>query len=198
MKQTSSVSSFNLAWAFTGVTLTGLALSIALTTDSRWAQWHLSRLGEGGSLSASIFNFSLIIAAMILSWLGIKVANEIRGDRPHAGVFILRSVLFFIALCWVGVATFPFDKAPIIHNIFGYAQFFAVGFAMLRLKWLCPRFSDRTYFIGYGATLLTGLLMALFHMTHFTTLLVVELIGQLFIYIWVLSMTADQNGYLQK
>jgi hypothetical membrane protein len=198
MTRSTSLSSFNLAWIFTGVTLTGLAISIALTTDPRWSHWHLSRLGEGGSLSASIFNFSLIIAAMILSWLGIKVANEIRDDRPHPGIFILRSLLLFIAFCWVGVASFPFDKAPIIHNIFGYAQFFAVGFVMLRLKWLCPRFSDRTYYIGYGAAMMTGLLMGLFHMTHFTTLLVVELIGQLFIYVWVLSMTADQNEYLQK
>ena len=196
--QNRSISSFNLAWLFTGITLTGLALSIALTTDSRWSHWHLSRLGEGNSLSASIFNFSLIIAAMILSWLGIKVANEVRGDRPHAGVFILRSLLLFIALCWVGVATFPFDRFPIIHNLFGYGQFLTVGYAMLGLKHLCPRFSDRTYFIGYGAALITGLLMAIFHLTHFTSLLVVELIGQLFIYIWVLSMTADQNGYLQK
>jgi hypothetical membrane protein len=194
----SSITSFNLAWVFAGVTSTGLALSIALTTDPRWSHWHLSRLGEGDSLSASIFNFSLIIAAMILTWLGIKVTNEIRGGRPHKGVIILRSLLLFVAFCWVGVASFPFDKSPIIHNIFGYAQFFAVGYAMLRLKWLCPRFSERTYYIGYGAALLTGLLMALFHMTHFTTLLIVELIGQFFIYLWILSMTADQKVYLQK
>jgi hypothetical membrane protein len=198
MVRNPSLSSFNLAWVFTGVTLTGLALSMALTTDSQWSHWHLSRLGEGGSFAASIFNFSLIVAGLILSWLGVKVANEIKDDRPHAGAFILRSILLFIALCWIGVASFPFDKSPIIHNIFGYAQFFAVAYAMLGLKWLCPRFSIRTYYIGYGAALLTGLLMALFHMTHFTTLLVVELIGQLFIYIWILSMTADQNGYLQK
>ncbi len=198
MKKRSALSSFNLAWVFTGVTLTGLALSMALTTDEQWVQWHLSRLGEGGSLSASIFNFSLIVAALILSWLGVKVANEIRGVRPHAGVFILRSILLFIALCWIGVATFPFDKSPIIHNLFGYAQFFAVAYAMLGLKQLCPRFSERTYYIGYAAALVTGLLMAFFHLTHFTTLLTVELIGQLFIYIWILSMTADQNRYLQK
>ena len=193
-----SLSSFNLAWIFTGITLTGLALSITLTTDPRWSHWHLSRLGEGGSLAASIFNFSLIIAAMILTWLGVKVANEIRDVYPSAGTVILRSLLLFIAFCWVGVATFPFDKSPIIHNIFGYAQFFTVGYAMVGLKWLCPHFSERTYYVGYGAALLTGLLMALFHLTQFTSLLVVELIGQFFVYAWILSMTADHNGYLQK
>lgn len=198
MSSKAKISSYNLAWIFIGVTLTGLALSIALTNDNSWQQWHLSRLGEGRSLSSSIFNFSLIIAAMILSWLGIKVANEIQLQRPHTGAYTLRSLLLFAAFCWVGVALFPFDRFPIIHNIFGYTQFFAIGYAMLALKKFCPRFSNRTYNVGYGAALVTGLLMGMFLMTGFATLLIVELIGQIFIYIWIISMTADQNRHLQK
>ena len=178
--------------------MTGLALSIRLTTDSRWVQWHLSRLGEGAGVAPHIFNFSLILAGIIVAWLGTRITDEVEDYRPHPGVVALRSLLLFVAICWAGVASFPFDTFPIVHNIFGYAQFFTIGFMMLWLKWLCPRFSDRTYYIGYGAAITTGLLMGLFHLTHFTTLLIVELIGQLFIYIWILSMTYDQRRNLQK
>lgn len=192
------ITSFTIAWILVGVTMTGLALSIRLTTDSRWIEWHLSRLGEGSTVAASIFNFSLTIAALILTWLGTRVTDEVDERRPHPGVVVLRLALFFVAVCWVGVASFPFDKFPILHNIFGYAQFFAIGYMMLWLKRLCPRFSVRTYYIGYAAALLTGLLMAMFHLFHFLTLLTVELIGQMFIYAWVLSMTYDQRRHLQK
>jgi hypothetical membrane protein len=190
--------SYTIAWVLIGVTLTGLALSIRLTTDSYWVQWHLSRLGEGAGVAAHVFNFSLTLAALILAWLGTRVTDEVDEYRPHPGVVALRSTLLFVAICWVGVASFPFDTFPILHNVFGYAQFLAVGFMMLWLKWLCPRFSDRTYYLGYAAAITTGLLMGLFHLTHFLTLLIVELIGQLFIYAWVLSMTYDQRRYLQK
>lgn len=187
------LTSFNLAWVLVGVTLLGLALSIHLTTDDRWIEWHLSRLGEGSGVAASIFNFSLVVAALIMTWLAVHVTDEVDDRRPHPGLGRLRALLYFVALCWVGVASFPFDKFPIVHNIFGYAQFFAIGVMMLGLKRLCPRFSNRTYMIGYGAAIITGLLMGLFHLTHFTTLLVVELIGQVFIYVWLLSMTYDQQ-----
>lgn len=178
--------------------MTGLALSIRLTTDSHWLHWHLSRLGEGSGVSASVFNFSLTLAALILAWLGTRVTDEVDERRPHPGVVALRLLLFFVAVCWAGVASFPFDKFHVIHNIFGYAQFFAIGYMMLWLKRLCPRFSDRTYYIGYIAAITTGLLMGLFHLIHFMTLLSVELIGQVFIYAWVLSMTYDQRRHLQK
>lgn len=192
------VTSFTIAWILVGVTLTGLALSIKLTTDNHWLQWHLSRLGEGSTVASAIFNFSLTIAALIIAWLGTRVSDEVDEHRPHPGVVALRLLLFFVAVCWIGVASFPFDKFPVVHNIFGYAQFLTIGYMMLWLKRLCPRFSERTYYIGYAAAITTGLLMGMFHLAHFLTLLSVELMGQVFIYAWVLSMTYDQRRRLQK
>lgn len=192
------LTSFTIVWILIGVTLTGLALSIHLTTDSRWVEWHLSRLGEGSSTAAAIFNFSLVLAAFIIAWLAGRITDEVDEHRPHPGVIKLRMLLLFTAFCWIGVASFPFDKFHLVHNIFGYAQFVAIGTMMLGLKRLCPRFSDRTYSIGYLAAITTGLLVALFHLTHFTTLLAVELLGQCFIYFWLLSMTYDQRYHLQK
>ena len=192
------ITSYTISWILIGVTLTGLALSIRLTSDSRWLEWHLSRLGEGSGVAPAVFNFSLTLAALIVAWLGTRVTDEVDDHRPHPGVVRLRLLLFFVALCWAGVASFPFDKFPIVHNIFGYAQFFAIGYMMLWLKQFCPRFSDRTYYIGYAGAISTGLLMGIFHLTHLMTLLTVELLGQIFIYLWILSMTYDQRRPLQK
>ena len=96
-----------------------------------------------------------------------------------------------VAICLVGVGAFPFDKFPVIHNIFGYGQFFVLSGLILALRCVHSGFRVRTYHIGYAAVGITMLLMVLFHLTHFTTLLIVELIGQLLAYAWVLSITRD-------
>ena len=182
-----TASSYALSWTLIGVATLGIALSIQLTQDTSWMTWHLSRLGEGRSLSAAVFNFTFIFAALILA----KLASRIMSETSAKGVNTLRTLLFSVAVCWVGVGSFPFDQFPIIHNLFGYSQFLIMGFLMLRLRYICPGFSERTYTIGLGAAIMTGLLLALFHLTHFTTLLVVEIIGQIGIYAWLLSMAHD-------
>lgn len=183
--------SYNLAWALVGIATTGVSLSMLLTHDTRWMQWHLSRLGEGESLSSAVFNFTIIFTALVLVLLAVRVTDELAKINTHHRANLLRLLLFIAAVCWVGVGIFPFDKFPIIHNIFGYGQFFIICGTMLGIRRLSAVFSDRTHAVGYGAVLITGVMMALFHLTHFTTLLVVELIGQVFVYAWFLSMTSD-------
>ena len=182
-----TTTSYALSWTLIGVATLGIALSIQLTADTSWMTWHLSRLGEGRSLSASVFNFTFIFAALILA----KLASRIMLETSAEGAHTLRTLLFSVAVCWIGVGSFPFDQFPIIHNLFGYSQFLIMGFLMLRLRHICPGFSERTYTIGLGAAIMTGLLLALFHLTHFTTLLVVEIIGQIGIYAWLLSIAHD-------
>jgi len=180
-------SSYMLTWTLIGVVTLGISLSIALTHDTRWMEWHLSRLGEGESLAAAIFNFTFVMAAVILAALAARIMSEV--STP--GVHTLRSLLFGVAICWIGIGCFPFDHFPIIHNIFGYSQFLLMGYLLLRLRTICPCFSEHTYTIGFGVVIITSILLALFHLTHFTTLLIVEIIGQLGIYMWLLSMAAD-------
>lgn len=182
-----TASSYTLIWALIGVATLGIALSIKLTPDTRWMSWHLSRLGEGHSLSSAVFNFTFILAALILA----KIASRIGVEVATKGALMLRTLLFSVAVCWIGVGSFPFDQFPVIHNLFGYSQFLIMVYMMIRLEHICPHFSTRTYTIGLGVAITTGLLLALFHLTHFTTLLVVELIGQIGIYAWLLSMAND-------
>jgi len=182
-----ATSIYALTWTLIGVATLGISLSIQLTPDTSWMSWHLSRLGEGRSLSAAVFNFTFVFAALILA----KLASRITLETSAKGATTLRSLLFSVAVCWIGVGSFPFDQFPIIHNLFGYSQFLIMVFLMLRLRHICPSFSERTYTIGLGVAITTGLLLALFHLTHFTTLLVVEIIGQLGIYAWLLSMAND-------
>ena len=183
--------SHSFAWVLLGIISTGFALSMLLPQDTKWAHWHLSRLGEGNSTASFIFNGTMVLAAMVLILLATRIADEMSHRHNSRGARRLQAALVMVAICLVGVGAFPFDKFPVIHNIFGYGQFFVLSGLILTLRAIYPHFRERTYIIGYVAVGITMLLMVLFHLTHFTTLLIVELIGQLLAYAWVLSITRD-------
>lgn len=185
--------SYSFAWVLLGIITTGFALSMLLTQDTKWANWHLSRLGEGNSTASFIFNGTMIFAALVLILLATRIADEMSRRHSSSGARQLQAALVVVAICLVGVGTFPFDTFPVIHNIFGYGQFFVLSGLILTLRRVHSGFHARTYRIGYAAVGTTMLLMVLFHLTHFTTLLVVELIGQLLAYAWVLSVTRDMT-----
>ncbi len=186
-------SSFSLTLALIGIGVVGLSLSMWLTKDTRWMQWHLSRLGEGNEFSSAIFNYSLILAAMVLAALAIRLTDEIRTRDPRRSVTFLRNMMLGAAAAWVGVAIFPFDRFPLIHNIFGYSQMLIICILMLTLKRLTTSFSARTHTIGLIAVLVSGALMTLHHLVHVPSLLLVELVGQVALFAWLISMTTDQR-----
>ncbi|MDR0397932.1 MAG: hypothetical protein LBH36_01995 [Candidatus Nomurabacteria bacterium] len=191
------LSSYKLTYVLIAVMACGLVLSMFLTEDPRWMEWHLSRLGEGMALSSAIFNFSITIGALLLAIIAMLIADDIcaasKTKQAERGARILRDILLIVAVCWLGVGCFPFDRFPIIHNCFGYGEFFLLGGAMLALHSLYSGFSKRTYSLGIAAVLVTGVLMILFHLVQFTTLLAVELIGQLFTSAWLLLVTYDTS-----
>ena len=186
-----SPSSFAMVWALLGLVLAGAAASIHLTTDSRWMEWHLSRLGEGGHLSSAIFNYTVAGAAVIFTLVAARISEELEKIQPHQGTRLLRNLFVATALCWIGVACFPFDAFPIIHNIFGYGEALILIMTTLGLRHIYPGFSARTYWIGVAASVVLASLLALFLTIHFTTLLFVELVGQIMLLAWLVSMTAD-------
>lgn len=195
MKRPHDITSHGLTWALIGVCMSGISLSMVLTSDPRWINWHLSRLGEGGHVSSAIFNCTLIVGAVVFVLLARKIAQEVE-DRwnDERAARLLRIFFTISAISWIGVASFPFDRFPVVHNIFGYSQFFAACIIMVLLKQICPTFSRRTIQFGYTAFALTFVLMMVFHVTHAVSLLLVEIVGEFAMFGWLLSMTTDLNA----
>ena len=186
-----TLSSYQLVWLLIAASLVGVGLSIYLTTDSRWTEWHISRLGEGGHISSLVFNASLVFCALIMMRTAQRIVEETSTRLQSSPFLKLRIALLAAAFCWVGVASFPFDQHPIIHNVFGYGFFLVVVSALISLGRTGAGVSRRTIVFGYVAIAVTTLLMTAFHTLRFGTLLMVELIGQVFFYAWLLSLTRD-------
>jgi MFS family permease len=191
----------NLAYLFFGIVLFGATLSGLLTTDSRWMNWHFSRLGEGGMISAMIFNIALLISAVIMFALGVALTDNIacvsKKSDMNLDKFkkIINRSFTAIAICLVGVATFPFDRFPVVHNIFGYSMLFIfLGLCIVTPKML-PIFSRKFYIYGQSVILCTIICYVLFIIVGSITLLTVEFIIFTFLYGWLLLFI---NGILNN
>lgn len=191
----------NLAYLFFGIVLFGATLSGLLTTDSRWMSWHFSRLGEGGMISAMIFNVALLVSAVVMFALGIALTDNIARVSKKSDMNldkikkIINRSFTAIAICLVGVATFPFDRFPVVHNIFGYSMLFIfLGLCIVTPKML-PIFSRKFYIYGQSVILCTIICYVLFIIVGSITLLTVEFIIFTFIYGWLLLFI---NGILSN
>lgn len=181
-----------LAYLFFSTMLLGSFLSGLLTTDTRWMSWHFSRLGEGGMLSALIFNTTLLVSAMIFGALGLVLTDTISRFSAIEGVNLPRAKMIIgrsfniITICLIGLAIFPFDTFPVIHNVFGYSMFFTFISLCVVTRTFLPIFSPKFYLYGYGVILLAILCYMLFLGVGLITLLTVELIMYTFLYGWLL------------
>ena len=149
--------SFRYAVALVGVAISGLALSIYLTTDSRWMQSHLSRLGEGGHLSSAIFNFTMGLVAVLLAVTATRLTDELERSHRHPRQRYIHVLFLVAAVMCTGVACFPFDTYPSIHNVFGHLSALALVLCMIGLSWLYPYFPRRVYYLGVLSALFVTL-----------------------------------------
>lgn len=182
----------SLAYLFFGTMLIGAALSGLLTTDTRWMSWHFSRLGEGGMLSALIFNSALLASAIIIFALGLALTDNISRISDIEGVNLNRAKIIIgrsfniIAVCLIGLAMFPFDKFPVPHNIFGYSMFFTLLSLCVTTPSFLPIFSRKFYVYGHVVILLAAVCYVLFLVVGSITLLTVEFVVYTLLYGWLL------------
>jgi hypothetical protein len=194
MKPRSRIDSSNLAYSFGSIILVGAVTSGLLTKDTRWMNWHFSRLGEGGTFSSMIFNLALIISAAFMFELGVVLSDDIsrlskgtNTELNRAKTLISRS-FSAVATCLIVVALFPFDKFPVIHNIFGYSMLFIFMYLCAVMPKILPIFSQK--FQKYSQLIILSAIICyvLFIGARAITLLTVEFVIVTMLYIWLLML----------
>lgn len=185
----------NILNIFGAVVFLGSIISAVYTTDKRWMYWHFSRLGEGGHASSIVFNLSMFIGGLLMAWLSfelIKLIRKVKFNETTDALYaenLLKMVFPLTAVCLFGVSLFPFDKFPVIHNSFGYGM----TFILLSLCTLTPQYITifPKWFYRYGYILLcvTALLFTIFFTLQPYTLLQVETVVFIMVFVWLQIFT---------
>ncbi len=172
-----------LYWLFVVFTVGSIGLAMLTTQDTRWMQWHLSRLGEGTLLPAAVFNFCVCIIGILAFLLAYCTAAFVRSARPTENVSLFLGVFAVIMVQLFGVAAFPYDRFPQIHDFFGYGLFFVCVIFLLFLHFVAPFLSKRTKISALVIAIFAGSPMIFYQFFGIGTLLGMELYGIFWIFI---------------
>ena len=184
--------SLKLLYLFITVSLVGAVVSSLYTTDTRWMNWHISRLGEGGKFSSIIFNITVLVSATIMFMMAISLSEKVFNINSDLNIDIKRANLIIYraltaaTLCLIGVAMFPFDRYPAIHNICGYSMLFIYLALCTYAPKFLPIFSKNFYLYSKFVILLVIICYILYIIFQVVTLLQIELIIFTFMYGWFL------------
>lgn len=195
MKSMRRISSEPILYLIAGIMAVGGFASAALTSDARWMEWHLSRLGEGGQLSSIVFNLSCAMASLLMGEFARRLVNDLSIiAMPKTTLASARRIigwgLGMVAVCMMGIAVFPFDQHPVVHNIFGYSMTAAYLIMITQLPVLLPLFTKKFVIFTYSfVVLMVGLFGAYFANGGTNPKLIyIEIIGLLFFFLWVIML----------
>lgn len=184
---------FKLMCLVAAIFVGGLLTSMILTKDQRWIEWHISRLGEGGQISAYVFNLTLAIIALLFVVIMTILGNSPQKHNVRYGAW--RATGIAIAICWVAIAFFPFDRFPDIHNFFGYSMLVLMALHMLAFPQIILAYSKSAYTSGVISVALSVILIVLHHTTGLVSLLFAEAVGLSLFMVWALVITYNSKTF---
>ncbi len=165
----------------------GALASMLSASDPHWWMSNLSALGMTDDLSALTFNFTLIIAGVLLTIIARYAAASIpaRTDAEVRGrrIFLVGLMLVGILLTLVGV--FPIDRFLIVHNIVSMGMTVVFGAIVIGLHWLIPAMPRVFILLGYVYLGVMAFLTTLFFVGSYT-LTAVELVSAVLIFSWII------------
>lgn len=191
-RRSRKLDSLKLLYLFVVILLIGAIFSAVITKDTRWMDWHFSRLGEGGNFSSLVFNITLFISAMVMFILALSLRDNISLITSNVNININRAKMIvyrslsIVTLCLIGVAVFPFDRFPVIHNICGYSMLFIILALCIYVPNLLPIFSKKFYIYSRLVILCVIICYILFIVLSVISLLTVEFIIFLCLFGWFL------------
>lgn len=178
-----------LYWAYVGVSVLNIGLAMLTTKDTRWMQWHLSRLGEGIELPAAVFNFGLGVTGVIFFLLCVEIAKHVTLHKKTTWRLITVASIVLVQL--LGLAAFPYDRFPRIHDFFGYGMFYVCSSLLFFSRYITPYAAKRTKIAGLIIAILAGIPMVLYQFFGVGTLLAMELYGTAWMFVWVWLLVRD-------
>lgn len=198
-------SSQSIAALIVGVLLVGGVVSALMTADSRWMEWHLSRLGEGGQLSAYVFNFTVAMCALLLVFFTRSIVRDItkiniRSSEKRLAAKLLYGTLGPVSVGLLGVAAFPFDRFPIIHNAFGYGTTIAFVALIALLPKYLNVFGHRFNIATYSFIVILGVLFGIYFATNQRgiPLLYIELLALVYFFVWILVLVINIANHKKR
>lgn len=165
----------------------GVMISIALSDDSHWTGWSLSRLGETSTnrQSALAFNAGVFASGLILTAIGICMTRSYAKLQQSRTAKLSAWLMITLSVCMVGVALCPNDTMHAAHFVFSRGIVIAMVSMMLTLPSSLNYLTQRERLLSFGFPIFAAILAAQGYILRSFWFVIIEAILGLLAAIWL-------------
>ena len=165
----------------------GVMISIALSDDSHWTSWSLSRLGETSTnrQSALAFNAGVFASGLILTAIGICMTRSYTKLQQSRTAKLSAWLMITLSVCMIGVALCPNDTMHAAHFVFSRGIIVAMVLMMLTLPSSLNYLTQRERLLSFGFPVFAAILAAQGYILRSFWFVIIEAILGLLAAIWL-------------
>ncbi len=187
-----SMNAYRLAALLAGFLVTGILTSMLTAADPQWWQVHLSALGASSDVSGVAFNFTLIIAGIVVTTLAgyatATLAATADSTSARRRVRQLEGGIILIGVFLAGVGLFPVDERFGIHTMVASGMVLVFGSLIVRIRSLVPSISTTFAALGWVFLVVIFAAAVLWFPIGYYNLTAVELIASSLVFAWLIVL----------
>ena len=187
-----SMTAYRLAALLAGFLVTGVLTSMLTAQDPQWWQENLSALGMSSDVSGVAFNFTLIIAGVVVTTLAgyatMTLATTATTPSARHRVRLLEGGIILMGVFLACVGLFPVDERFGLHTLVASGMVVVFASLIVRIRALVPSISAT--FAALGWVFLAAIVVAavLWFPVGYYNLTAVELIAASLIFSWLIVL----------
>lgn len=162
-------------------------ISIALSDDSHWTSWSLSRLGETSTnrQSALAFNTGVFASGLVLTTIGICMTRSYAKLQQSRTAKLSAWLMITLSVCMIGVALCPNDTMHAAHFVFSRGIIVAMVLMMLSLPSSLNYLTQRERLLSFGFPIFAAILATQGYILRSFWFVIIEAILGLLAAIWL-------------
>jgi hypothetical protein len=187
-----SMTAYRLSALLAGFLVTGILTSMLTAENPLWWQENLSALGMSSDVSGVAFNFTLIVAGVVVTTLAgyatATLAASAKTSEARHRVGVLEGGIVLIGVFLAGVGLFPVDERFGIHTLVASGMVVVFASLIVRIRTLVPSISGTFAVLGWVFLAVIVVAAVLWFPVGYYNLTAVELIAASLVFAWLIVL----------
>ena len=187
-----SMTAYRLSALLAGFLVTGILTSMLTAENPQWWQENLSALGMSSDISGVAFNFTLIVAGVVVTTLAGYATATLAATAATASarhrVRVLEGGIVLIGVFLAGVGIFPVDERFGLHTLVASGMVVVFASLIVRIRALVPSISATFAALGWVFLAVIVAAAVMWFPVGYYNLTAVELIAASLVFAWLIVL----------
>ncbi len=187
-----SMTAYRLSALLAGFLVTGILTSMLTAENPLWWQENLSALGMSSDISGVAFNFTLIVAGVVVTTLAGYATARLAATAATASarhrVRVLEGGIVLIGVFLAGVGLFPVDERFGLHTLVASGMVVVFASLIVRIRALVPSIAAAFAALGWVFLAVIVAAAVMWFPVGYYNLTAVELIAASLVFAWLIVL----------